>query len=404
MYKRSIYLKRIKPFINKPVIKIITGMRRTGKSCFMRLIADYLTDGGVESDQIVFIHMDLMDYSHLDTAKNLHEYIKDQSEKQRKAGKKTYLFVDEIQEVKEWERCVESLYASEDYDIYISGSNAHLLSSDLATYISGRYVEFPVYTLGFKEYQQFMQREEADKEDTFRNFIRLGGLPALYHFDQDVDVIYQYISSLYNTILLKDVVKRNKLRNIALLENITQYVFSNIGNIFSAKKVADYLKSQRINVGFETVQNYLSYICETFALYKVPRYDVKGKRILEVHEKYYLGDIGMRHAVIGYREDDIGGILENVVFLELKRRGYSVNIGKVADLEIDFIATKAEEKIYIQVAYLLATKETREREYRPLLLINDNYPKFVLSMDALLGSDYQGIRILNIIDFLLGKY
>ena len=378
-------------------------MLRTGKSCFMRLIVDCLTDEGVESDQIVFIHMDLMDYSHLKTAKDLHKYIQDKSERQRTAGKKIYLFVDEIQEVEEWERCIESLYASENYDIYISGSNAHLLSSDLATYISGRYVEFPVYTLGFKEYEQFMQREEADKQDTFRNFIRLGGLPALYHFDQDVDVIYQYISSLYNTILLKDVVKRNKLRNIALLENITQYVFSNIGNIFSAKKVADYLKSQRINVGFETVQNYLAHICETFALYKVPRYDVKGKRILEVHEKYYLGDIGMRHAVIGYREDDIGGILENVVFLELKRRGYSVNIGKVDDLEIDFIAIKAEEKIYIQVTYLLATKETREREYRPLLAINDNYPKYVLSMDTLHGGDYRGIRILNIIDFLLDK-
>ena len=400
MYKRNIYLERIKPFVDKPVIKIITGMRRTGKSFFMRLIADYLKEGGVKSDQIIFIHMDLMDYSYLKTAEKLHEYIRDQSENQRKSGQRTYLFLDEIQEVEEWERCVESLYASEDYDIYISGSNAHLLSSELATYISGRYVEFSMYALGFTEYQQFMQREDADKTETFHNFIRLGGLPALYHFDQDVDVIYQYISSLYNTILLKDVVKRNKLRNIALLENITQYVFSNIGNIFSAKKVADYLKSQRINVGFETVQNYLAHICETFALYKVPRYDVKGKRILEVHEKYYLGDIGMRHAVIGYREDDIGGILENIVFLELKRRGYSVNIGKLDDLEIDFIATKAEEKIYIQVAYLLATKETREREYRPLLMINDNYPKFVLSMDTLLGTDHKGIRIMNIIDFL----
>lgn len=397
MYKRKLYLDRIRKFIDKPIIKIVVGMRRVGKSYFLKLVMDELMHNGVTDDQIIYLNFDSLEFDHLRNYQALNEYIIERSG----GSKKKYLFIDEVQEVTDWEKCIESLFASDRYDIYISGSNAQMLSSELATKLAGRYVEFPIYALGFSEYMQFMKKDSTLAHSEFQSFLIYGGFPALQHFDLDREVVYQYVSSLYNTILLKDVVKRNSIRNISLLENITKYVFDNIGNIFSAKRLADYLKSQRISLGVETVQNYLSYICSTYALHKVQRYDIKGKRLLEVHEKYYLGDVSLRHAVIGYREGDISGILENIVYLELLRRGYSVSIGKLGDAEIDFIATRADEKIYIQVAYLLASEKTILREFTPLLKIADNYPKYVLSMDELFGGDYEGIKRLNIVDFLL---
>ncbi len=398
MHKRKLYIDKIKKFIDKPVIKIIVGMRRVGKSYFLKLVMEELLNKGIADEQIIYINFDSLDFDHLNNYKALHDYVVEKSAK----SKKTYLFIDEIQEVSGWEKCVESLFSSELFDIYICGSNAQMLSSELATKLSGRYVEIPIYTLGFAEYMQFMNKDYSAAKSEFQSYLVYGGFPALSHFDLDREVVYQYISSIYNTILLKDVVKRNNVRNILLLENITKYVFDNIGNIFSAKKLADYLKSQRIALGVETVMNYLSYICSTYVLHKVQRYDIKGKRFLEVHEKYYLGDIGLRNALIGYREGDTSGILENIVYLELLRRGYRVSIGKLDDTEIDFIATRSEEKIYIQVAYLLASEKTIKREFSPLMKIADNYPKYVLSMDELFGSDYEGIKRMNIIDFLLG--
>ena len=399
MYKRTIYLDKIRKFIDKPVIKIITGMRRVGKSYFLKLIMEDLRENGVTDDKIIYLNFDSLEFDHLKHYKALNDHVIERITAIKRA--RIYLFIDEIQEVEGWEKCIESLFSSEQLDIYISGSNAHMLSSELATKLSGRYVEFPIYTLGFSEYLQFMNKDISQAKSEFKSYLIYGGFPALMHFDLDREVVYQYISSIYNTILLKDVVKRNNIRNISLLENITKYVFDNVGNIFSAKRLADYLKSQKMSLGVETVQNYLSYICSTYALHKVQRYDIKGKRLLEVHEKYFLGDIGLRNAVIGYREGDIAGVLENIVYLELRRRGYSVSIGKIGDAEVDFIATKSEEKIYIQVTYLLASEKTIKREFSPLLKISDNYPKYVLSMDELFGNDYQGIRRLNIIDFLL---
>ncbi len=399
MYKRTIYLDKIRKFIDKPVIKIITGMRRVGKSYFLKLIMEDLRENGVTDDKIIYLNFDSLEFDHLKNYKALNDHVIERITAIKRA--RIYLFIDEIQEVEGWEKCIESLFSSEQLDIYISGSNAHMLSSELATKLSGRYVEFPIYTLGFSEYLQFMNKDISQAKSEFKSYLIYGGFPALMHFDLDREVVYQYISSIYNTILLKDVVKRNNIRNISLLENITKYVFDNVGNIFSAKRLADYLKSQKMSLGVETVQNYLSYICSTYALHKVQRYDIKGKRLLEVHEKYFLGDIGLRNAVIGYREGDIAGVLENIVYLELRRRGYSVSIGKIGDAEVDFIATKSEEKIYIQVTYLLASEKTIKREFSPLLKISDNYPKYVLSMDELFGNDYQGIRRLNIIDFLL---
>lgn len=400
MYTRNFYLKRITPFIGKPVIKVITGMRRVGKSYFLKQIIKYLTENETPAENILHIDKELLEFDFIRDYRGLDKYI---TEKFAGITGDKYLFVDEVQEIKQWEKAINSALNKGGMDIYITGSNAHLLSSELATLISGRYVEFSIYTLSFNEYLMFRGEKQQDPAREFQNYIRFGGLPALHHFELLEDVVYQYIHSIYDTILLKDIIKRNNIRNVHLLENINKYVFDNIGNIFSAKKVSDYLKSQKLSVGISTVQNYISYLLSTFAAYKAQRYDIKGKRLLEIHEKYFLGDIGMRHAVLSFRADDISGILENLVFLELKRRNYTVYIGKIDDKEIDFVAEKEGRRVYIQVCYLLASDETVEREFSPLKQIRDNYPKYVLSMDTFPGSDDDGIKRMHIMDFLLSN-
>ena len=385
--------------MNKPVIKVITGMRRVGKSYLLKLIIETLSAQKSNGpDQILYINKESLDYDFIKDYKDLHNYVK-ASFKSVEGSK--YLLVDEIQEIHNWEKAVSSLFSEGDIDIFLTGSNAHLLSSEIATLISGRFVEFPVYTLSFEEFLLFRGKNKKDMHTEFPIYLKFGGLPAIHHFDFDEEVVYQYIGSLYNTILLKDVIKRNNVRNVHLLENITRYVFDNVGNIFSAKKISDYVKSQKMKVGTETIQNYISYILSTFALHKVARYDIKGKRILEIHEKYYLGDIGMRHALLGYKAADISGVLENIVYLELKRRGYQIYIGKFGNREIDFIAEKENRKMYIQVTYMLSSPETIEREFSALRSIKDNYPKYVISMDTVFGNDFEGIRRINLIEFLL---
>lgn len=399
MHRRNLYLKKIIPFVNKPVIKVITGMRRVGKSYLLKLIIETLSARkSIGRGQILYINKESLDYDFIKDYKDLHNYVK--ASFRHIQGSK-YLFVDEIQEIHHWEKAILSFFSEGDIDIFLTGSNARLLSSEIATLISGRFVEFPVYTLSFEEFLLFRDKDKKDVDTEFPTYLKFGGLPAIHHFDFDEEVVYQYISSLYNTILLKDVIKRNNVRNVHLLENITRYVFDNVGNIFSAKKISDYVKSQKMKVGTETIQNYISYILSTFALHKVARYDIKGKRILEIHEKYYLGDIGMRHALLGYKADDISGVLENVVYLELKRRGYQIYIGKFGNREIDFIAEKENKKMYIQVAYMLSSPETIEREFSALRSIKDNYPKYVISMDTVFGNDFEGIRRINLIEFLL---
>jgi hypothetical protein len=399
LYKRNIYLHRITPFIGKPVIKIITGMRRVGKSCFLKqLIAHIQHTYGTDPKNILYIDKESLEFEDIRTYRDLDAFI---AESFREISGKKYVFIDEVQEITKWEKAIASLAKQGNADIYLTGSNAHLFSSELATLLSGRYIEFPMYSLGFDEFLQFRGDKAASREQEFHHFLRFGGLPAIHHFPLEETIIYQYTSAIYNTILLKDIIARHNVRNAPLLENISRFVFDNIGNIFSAKKIADYLKSQRIRVGVETVQKYLAYFIEALVLYKVPRYDLKGKRLLEVHEKYYLTDPGMRHALLGYREADISGVLENVVFLELKRRGYRVWVGKYDNSEIDFVVTKEREKIYIQVAYLLATPKVVQREFSVLQKIHDNYPKYVLSLDSAFGHDLDGIKRLNIIDFLM---
>ncbi len=398
MYKRKLYMEKIRPYINKPVIKVVTGIRRAGKSSLLKLIMEELKADSVKPDRICYINMEFLDFDHIRSYRELHQEVK--ARFNGMDGRK-YLFIDEIQEIENWEKAVASFFSQEDTDIYITGSNAGLLSSDLATLLSGRYIEFQVFPLSFREFLQFRNQENPDVDSEFQKYLKFGGFPAIHYFDINEEVIYQYISSLYDTILLKDVIGRHHVRNVNLLENITRYIFDNIGNIFSAKKVSNYLKSQKLKIGLETVQNYISYLVSTYAVYRAPRYDVKGKRLLEFHEKYYLGDIGLRHALLGYREGDISGILENIVFLELKRRGYRVYIGKLNELEIDFIAEKENEKCYIQTAYMLSSPETVERETAVLKRIDDNYPKYVLSLDTAIGDDFNGIRRINLVDFLL---
>ncbi|MFH1580509.1 MAG: ATP-binding protein [Pseudomonadota bacterium] len=400
MYKRNLYVDRIRPYIGKPVIKIITGMRRVGKSCFLQLIINELHTRKIAPKCILYINKESLEYDFIQNYRDLYNYVNDSFSG---ITAQKYLFVDEIQEISGWEKAIASYLADGGFDIYITGSNAHLLSSNIATLIAGRYIEIPVYSLSFKEFLLFRDQKRKSIDEDFSTYLWAGGYPVIHHFDLDKEVIYQYIGAIYDTILLKDVIKKNNIRNVSLLENITRYIFDNVGNIFTAKKVTDYLKSQKLKVSIETVQNYIVYLAATFAIHKVPRYDIKGKRLLELHEKYYLGDVALRHALLGYREGDISGVLENLVFLELKRRGYQVFIGKVDNREVDFIAEKEQRKIYVQVAYLLASPETVNREFSVLEAIKDNYPKYVISMDKIFGADFEGIQRLNLIDFLLSQ-
>lgn len=389
----------MRPWIDKPIIKVITGMRRVGKSCLLKQLIEHLHLRKVPNKRIHLIDKESIDFDDIVTYKDLVAYLKE-----RTSGikGKQYLLIDEVQEIEQWEKAVNSYLKEGNWDIYLTGSNAHMLSSELATLLSGRYVEIPVYSLSLPEFLQFNQHDPSAVEQSLRIYLRYGGFPAIHQFMESEDTVYQYINSLYDTIILKDIVNRHKIRNVPLFQNISRFVFDNIGNTFSAKKVADYLKSQRLSITVDTVQKYLGYLTETYALNRVQRYDIKGKRNLEIHEKYYLGDIGLRNGVLGYRESAINGLLENLVYLELKRRGYKVAIGKLGDAEIDFIATREKEKQYIQVCYLLASEATIQREFGVLAALPDNYPKTVLSMDSIGPDNREGIKWQNVIDFLMG--
>jgi len=396
--ERKQYIEKITPFINKPVIKVISGLRRCGKSTFMKMIIEKLMKDDVKKKNIVYVSMELMAFEFIRDHRLLYNHIK-----QNLASTGTnYLFIDEVQEIPGWEKAVNSILAENLADIYITGSNSRLFSSEFATLLTGRYVEIPMFPLSFKEFLQFRKnKKNTDTEKEFELFLKYGGLPGIHYLELEDESVFQYISSIYNTILLKDVVKRYNIRDVFLLEKITSFIFDNCGSITSAKKIADYLKSQQIRSGIETVQNYISYLREAHLIIKSGRYDLKGKKHLELYEKYYTGDTGLRHSVLGYRKNDIGGLLENVVYLELLRRGYTVSTGKLDNLEVDFVAEKNNEVMYVQVAYLLSSEKTENREFRPLEKINDNYRKMVLSMDKIWGDNRNGVIRENIIDFLL---
>ena len=404
MIKRNLYLEEIKKYMNKPLIKVITGMRRSGKSMILKLIQEELKNDGIDEKNIIYINFESLIFMDIKNFETLYKYI---IEKTDNISGKIYILLDEIQEVKGWEKAINSFLVDLDVDIYITGSNANLLSSELATYIAGRYIEIKIYPLSFQEYIDFASENNKKTplsiDEYFYQYLNFGGLPGIHIFNYNKEEIYQYLADVYNSILLRDVIARNNIRDIELLERVVLYIMDNIGNTFSAKSISDFLKNQGRKLSIETIYNYLKALENAFIISKVQRYDIKGKNILETQEKYYLSDLGFRNAKLGYQSNDISSYLENIIFLELLRRKYKVNVGKENNKEVDFIANLRDENLYLQVTYLLASPETIEREFFPLKAIKDNYPKMVLSMDNLPESNIEGIKRKRIIDFLLEK-
>ena len=399
MIERKIYFEKIKSFIDKDIIKVLTGIRRSGKSVMLKLIMKELKKNGVDENQFIYINFENLRNRHLCHADTLNEYI---LEKAENVEEKCYLFLDEIQEVKEWEKCINSLRTEDkQFDIYITGSNAKLLSGELATYLAGRYVEVEIYPFSFKEFCSIYQNINISKEEMFEKYVKLGGMPFLHNLNHEVESSMQYLKDIYSSIILKDITQRSNIRNTELLERIINYIVMNIGNTFSANSISKYFKSENRKVAVDTVLNYIKACENAFLLHKVPRYEIQGKEVLNVSEKYYIADHGIREAILETNERDINQIFENIVYMELLRKGYNIKIGKLNNLEIDFVCTKTNnEKIYIQVAYLLASEDTIKREFLPFEKINDNYPKYVISMDKF-DMSRNGIKHLNIIDFLL---
>lgn len=401
MISRELYMKRIRPFINTELIKVFTGIRRSGKSVMLELVKNELKKSGVSDKNFLCINFEQFSNSELLDAKILHKRI---VEFQKSADGKIYLFFDEIQEVDGWEKCINSCRVDFDCDIYITGSNAKLLSGELATYLAGRYVEFVIYPFSFAEFLEMNRQKnsQVDKSACFTAFLKTGGMPFLANFFGDDSAKNQYLMDIYNSVVLKDVVKRNNIRDVDTLERIIAYAFSNIGHIFSATSLSKYFKSEKRNISHDTILNYLKFCTDAFLIYKISRYDLEGKKVLTVNEKYYCADHGLREAVFGKNTQNIDQILENIVCLELLRRNFKVFVGKKDESEIDFIAERNGVKIYVQVAYLLASEETVRREFSVYDSIKDNFPKYVVSMDEF-DFSRNGIIHRNIRDFLLGE-
>lgn len=393
--ERPLYLDRLKPFIGKSLIKVLIGQRRVGKSYLLMQLRDIIKKQSPEI-QIIYINKEQHEFSTITNSDDLFQYLKETVVGEGKVA----LFIDEIQEIESFEVTLRDLATRGNYDIYCTGSNANLLSSELATFLSGRYIEIKVFGLSYSEFLIFYNVD--DTLASFQNYLKFGGLPYLINLETTIQVAYEYLTSIYNTILLKDVVARFKLRNFKFLENLVAFLADNTGSIVSSKKISDYLKSQKINISTQVVIDYLGYLEASFLISKVKRTGIEGKKIFEIGEKYFFEDIGIRNAIVGYKTSDIHKILENVVFLHLRMAGYSVTVGLEGAKEIDFIAQKAGEKIYVQVAYLLTNEATINREYGNLLEIQDNFPKYVVTMDELSEiSTYKGIYRMHVKDFCL---
>ena len=391
--KRPIYLNRILPFVGKNLIKVLIGQRRVGKSYLLLQLIDQIRQAEPDAN-IVYINKELNDFEAIVDHKSLNKYL----EAQIIPGKRNYIFIDEIQDIAGFEKTLRSLHAKGEHDIYITGSNAFLLSGELATYLSGRYIEFKIFGLTYLEFLEF--RNLQDGAEPFLQYIKYGGLPYLVNLELKDEFVFDYLRNIYAAILFKDVVARHSIRNISLLENLVRYLADNIGNLLSAKSVSDFLKAQKISVSPNVILNYLSFLEEAFFILKVNRTELRGKKIFEIGQKFYLEDMGLRHAFLGYRPSDIGKILENIVYVHLRVAGYEVHVGKYQDKEIDFVCQRGNEKLYIQVAYLLTDEQTIAREFGNLELISDNYPKYVLSMDNYPSGNRNGIEHKQVRDFL----
>ena len=392
-------MQRIRPFMNTELIKVFTGIRRAGKSVMLELVKNELKESGIGEENFLCINFEQFSNSQFLDVESLYKKITDF---QKNTKGKIYLFFDEIQEVDGWEKCINSCRIDFDCDIYITGSNAKLLSGELATYLAGRYVEFVIYPFSFAEFfeMNLIKNPNADKATCFMQFLKTGGMPFLSNFSGDDSAKNQYLMDIYNSVVLKDVVKRNNIRDVDTLERIVAYAFSNIGHIFSATSLSKYFKSENRKISHDTILNYLKFCADAFLIYKINRYDLEGKKIVSVNEKYYCADHGLREAVFGKNIQNIDQVLENIVCLELLRRNFKVFVGKKADTEIDFIAEKQGKKIYVQVAYLLASEETVKREFSVFNSVKDSFPKYVVSMDDFDFSQ-NGIIHKNIKDFLL---
>lgn len=401
MIERPLYLDKIMPFVDTPFVKILTGVRRCGKSTILKMIIKKLREEKhVDDEQILSYRFDSMEYEDM-TTKELYVELKSKIIQ----SKKTYLFLDEIQEIEGWEKVVNTLASDFDVDIYITGSNSRMMSSEISTYLTVRYITFHIYTLSFEEYLMFKKSYTTLKElkQEFSQYVRLGGFPATHLQDYSQDEVYTIVKDIYNSTIFSDIVRRNQVKKIDQLERVVKYTFNNIGNTFSAKSISNYFKSEQRKIDNETVHSYLEKLQKAYILHKCSRYDLQGKNILKTQEKFYLADVSLRYSALGYAVDSIASSLENIVYLELKRRGYDVYIGKIKDKEIDFVATKQNEKIYVQVTQEIKSEKTQKREYEQLLEIRDNYPKYVVMADDFAGGNYEGIKTMNIVDFLLSK-
>ena len=392
--ERNLYFNQIEPFIGSGLIKVLTGQRRVGKSYVLLQLMDEVRKRDPQG-RIIYINKEDYRFEAIKSHDDLMEYLKGQSTK----GEKHYLFIDEIQEIKNFEIALRSLHAIDDWDIYCTGSNATLLSGELATYLSGRYVQIRIYALNYVEFLQFHRL--TDSVEAFMKFIRYGGMPHLINLRQENRIVYEYLRNIQDTIVLRDIVARFKVRNIHFLQDLIYYLADITGSIVSAKRISDYLKSQRINLSPKLVLEYLSYLEAVYFVERVKRTEIEGRKIFEIGDKFYFEDVGMRHALIPFQQKDIGKVLENIVFLHLKAGGYKVYVGKQGDKEIDFVAEKNDEKKYIQVAYLIPNEKTHKREFGNLLSIPDNRPKIVVSMDETAGGNFKGIEHISIREFLL---
>jgi predicted AAA+ superfamily ATPase len=402
MIERKFYLDKLKLYAGKPVIKVISGMRRCGKSVLLNQYQEYLISEDIPAGNLLMMNKESLEFDSIRNYEDLYDYVK-----QAFSGIKNvkYLLIDEVQEIDQWEKAINSFFSTGDFDITITGSNARMLSTELSTLIAGRYIEIPLYPFSFIEFRKFriMNYPDESMKESFNLYMRYGGLPGIHSMPLTDEAVFPYLNAIFNTALLKDVVSRHKIREVELLERITRFIFSNCGNITSAKSISDFLKSQRTPVSVETVQNYLFFLTQAYIIHRVRRYDIQGKRELEYSEKFYPADAGLRFGLTGFTDSGISGILENLVFNKLLQNGYSVTTGQMGPLEVDFIAEKQEEKIYIQVAYLLDHEKTVEREFGNLLKIPDNFPKMVISLDEYWDKSRQGVIRTNLIDFLSGE-
>lgn len=399
MIDRPLYMDKIMAYTDTPFVKILTGVRRCGKSTILKMIMERLkTERHIPDERIISCRYDSMEYVDL-TAKDMYDQLKSRLSTEGK----TYLFLDEVQEIEGWERVVNSLASDFDVDLYVTGSNSRMMSSEIATYLTGRYISFRIFTLSFGEYLMFKRQYApvGDAKTELANYVRLGGFPATHLQAYSQEEVYTIVRDIYNSTIFSDIVRCSQIRKIDQLERIVKYTFNNVGNTFSAKSIADYLKSEHRSLDNETVYNYLEKLEKAYLLHRCIRYDLQGRELLKTQEKFYLADVALRHSVLGYDADSVAASLENIVYLELCRRGYTVNVGKTDGGEIDFVAERQNERLYVQVTQEIRSEKTAKREYERLLEIRDNYPKYVLTTDAFAGGNYQGIRTMHIADFLL---